>query len=141
MISCFFIALSTIPFLFGIDANKGEIFILDMGKPIKIFDLAKKLIRLSGLKEKLDPDDNGDILIKFTGLKKGEKEHEELLIGDDYQRTENNSIMIVHEPLLEKNVFNDLLKQLKDAVDKENNDDLPEILNKFFDVKIPTIKR
>ena len=49
--------------------------------------------------------------------------------------------MIVHEPLLEKNVFNDLLKQLKDAVDKENNDDLPEILNKFFDVKIPTIKR
>ena len=74
-------------------------------------------------------------------MKKGEKEHEELLIGDDYQRTENNSIMIVYEPLLEENVFNDLINQLQAAVDKENNDDLPEILDKFFDVKSPTIKR
>ena len=117
--------------LASIESNKGEIFILDMGEPIKIYDLAKKIIRSFGLKEKLNQNDEGDILIKFIGLRKGEKEHEELMIGDDYKRTANNLIFIASEPVLKKNKFNELMADLEKNINLGNNNLISNV-NNFF---------
>ncbi|EJS89362.1 Rfb, partial [Pasteurella multocida subsp. multocida str. Anand1_cattle] len=67
----------------GAMAKGGDVFILDMGEPVKILELAKKLILLSGLSIKNENNPNGDIEIKFTGLRPGEKLYEELLIGGE----------------------------------------------------------
>ena len=117
--------------LASIESNKGEIFILDMGEPIKIFDLAKKIIRSFGLKEKLNQTDEGDILIKFIGLRKGEKEHEELMIGDNYKRTANNLIFIASEPVVQKSIFNELMDDLEKNINSDNNN-LIKTINNFF---------
>ena len=69
--------------------SKNDIFVLDMGKPIKILNLAKRMIRLSGLVEKDEKHPNGNIEIKFTGLRPGEKLHEELIVGNTINKTEN----------------------------------------------------
>ena len=61
-------------------SNKGNLFVLDMGEPIKIFDLAKKMVELSGLKWKASENEEGDIEIKIIGLRPGEKLFEELMI-------------------------------------------------------------
>ena len=61
----------------------GDVYLLDMGQPVKILDLARKMIRLSGLEVKDVDHPNGDIEIVFTGLRPGEKLYEELLIGDN----------------------------------------------------------
>jgi len=81
----------------GAMGKGGDVFVLDMGAPINISDLATKMIRLTGLTviDKLNPD--GDIAIKYTGLRPGEKLFEELLIGDDITQTEHRRIMSAHE--------------------------------------------
>ena len=81
----------------GAMSTGGDVFVLDMGKPVKIKDLAEKLIRLSGLKIKDKINPNGDIEIKYTGLRAGEKLYEELLIGDNVSKTENPLIMRAKE--------------------------------------------
>lgn len=78
-------------------ANGGEVFVLDMGDPVKITDLAKKLIYLSGLTVKDASNLNGDIEIKYTGLRPGEKLYEELLIGNNPIPTEHERIMKANE--------------------------------------------
>ena len=65
----------------------GDVFVLDMGEPVQIINLAKRMINLSGLTPKDDDNPNGEIEIQFTGLRPGEKLHEELLIGSDTRRT------------------------------------------------------
>lgn len=75
----------------------GEVFVLDMGEPVKIADLARKMIHLMGLEEKTDDDPGGDIEVVFTGLRPGEKLYEELLIGDDPQGTAHPRIMMARE--------------------------------------------
>ena len=74
----------------------GDVFVLDMGEPVKIADLAEKLIKLSGL-EIIDSEGHGDISIEYTGLRPGEKLYEELLIGDNVDGTEHPRIMKAHE--------------------------------------------
>lgn len=74
-------------------AKGGDVFVLDMGKPVKIYDLAKRMIELSGLKIKDAKNIEGDIEIKITGLRPGEKLYEELLIGDDPEATVHPKIM------------------------------------------------
>jgi FlaA1/EpsC-like NDP-sugar epimerase len=74
----------------------GDVFVLDMGEPVKISDLAEKLIRLSGL-DIVDAEGHGDIEIQYTGLRPGEKLFEELLIGDNVDGTEHPRIMKAHE--------------------------------------------
>ena len=73
--------------------SKNDIFVLDMGKPIKILNLAKRMIRLSGLVEKDEKHPKGNIEIKFTGLRPGEKLHEELIVGNTINKTENSHIL------------------------------------------------
>lgn len=78
----------------------GDVFVLDMGEPVKIVDLAEKMIRLSGLSVRDERNPHGDIAIEFTGLRPGEKLYEELLIGEDVKSTEHPMIMRAEEDML-----------------------------------------
>ena len=79
----------------------GEVFVLDMGNPIKIYDLAKKMIRLSGLEVFDMETKEGDIEIEFTELREGEKLFEELIIGDEVSKTKHDRILKADEESLE----------------------------------------
>ena len=78
----------------------GDVFVLDMGEPVKILDLAKRMIKLSGLTVKGDARPDGDIEIVYTGLRSGEKLYEELLIGDNVSVTEHPRIMRAEEEII-----------------------------------------
>ncbi|MEJ1355782.1 MAG: nucleoside-diphosphate sugar epimerase/dehydratase [Candidatus Sedimenticola sp. (ex Thyasira tokunagai)] len=84
----------------GAMGQGGDVFVLDMGEPVKILDLARKMIRLSGFEVKDDDHPKGDIEIRFTGLRPGEKLYEELLIGDNVKPTEHPLIMRAEEEVL-----------------------------------------
>ena len=92
----------------GAMGKGGDVFVLDMGDSVKIKDLATKMVRLSGFEVKNDTNPHGDIEIKCTGLRPGEKLYEELLIGDNVGETSHERIMTANEvmlPLAELNVF------------------------------------
>lgn len=82
----------------GAMGQGGDVFVLDMGSPVRILDLAKRMLHLSGLTERDTLHPQGDIEIAITGLRPGEKLYEELLIGDNAQPTEHPRIMKAHEP-------------------------------------------
>ncbi len=81
-------------------AKGGDIFVLDMGQPVKIMDLARRMIELSGLTVKDGQNTEGDIEIEITGLRPGEKLYEELLTGDNPKPTFHKRIMMDHEDFL-----------------------------------------
>ena len=114
----------------GAMAQGGDMFVLDMGEPVRIVDLARKMIRLSGLeiKDKLNPD--GDIEIQFTGLRPGEKLYEELLIGDNVSETGNPMIMRAEEEMLTWYDLKSILDGLEQAVDSGDQVKLRELLIK-----------
>jgi len=93
----------------------GEVFVLDMGEPVKIADLARKMIHLMGLEEKTESNPAGDIEVTFSGLRPGEKLYEELLIGDDPQGTSHPRIMMAREVYLPWEQVEDFLSQLQRA--------------------------
>lgn len=93
----------------------GEVFVLDMGEPVKIADLARKMIHLMGLTERTDDRPNGDIEVTYTGLRPGEKLYEELLIGDNPQGTAHPRIMKAREALLPWGEMDALLEELSRA--------------------------
>ena len=78
-------------------AKGGDVFVLDMGQSVKIMDLARRMIELSGLTVKHEQNPDGDIEIQITGLRPGEKLYEELLIGDNPKPTSHSRIMKAHE--------------------------------------------
>ena len=84
----------------GAMGEGGDVFVLDMGKPVKIVDLARRMIRLSGMTVKDDAHASGDIEIKVVGMRPGEKLYEELLIGDNPETTAHPRIMKAHEQFL-----------------------------------------
>lgn len=84
----------------GAMGQGGDVFVLDMGQPIKIIDLARRMLHLSGLSERTPAHPQGDIEIAITGLRPGEKLFEELLIGDNPEPTEHPRIMKAREPHL-----------------------------------------
>lgn len=84
----------------GAMGTGGDVFVLDMGQPVRIYDLASRIVELSGLTLKTQSDPEGDIEITVTGLRPGEKLYEELLIGDNSERTQHARIMKAHEELL-----------------------------------------
>jgi len=81
----------------GAMGKGGDVFVLDMGKSVKIVDLATKMIHLSGFSVKDEHNPDGDVSIEFTGLRPGEKLYEELLIGDNVTGTDHERIMTAHE--------------------------------------------
>ena len=81
----------------GAMAHGGDVFVLDMGSPLKIVDLARRMAQLSGLSLRDAHNPEGDIEIKITGLRPGEKLYEELLIGDNPEKTAHQRIMKAHE--------------------------------------------
>jgi FlaA1/EpsC-like NDP-sugar epimerase len=114
----------------GAMGKGGDVFVLDMGEPLRIVDLAKKMIRLSGLQVKDESNPNGDIEIKYTGLRPGEKLYEELLIGDNVLETDNQMIMRAQEDMLAWNELRLILDKLKVAIDDCDQKKLRELLIK-----------
>ena len=97
----------------GALGHNGQVFVLDMGEPVKILDLAKRMIHLMGLKEHSEGNvEEGDIEIKFTGLRPGEKLYEELLIGDNVEGTGHQKIMTASEEKLSWDEMEKLLSEL-----------------------------
>jgi FlaA1/EpsC-like NDP-sugar epimerase len=93
----------------------GEVFVLDMGEPVRIADLARKMIHLMGLEEKTEDNPDGDIEIIYTGLRPGEKLYEELLIGDNPQGTAHPRIMMAREVSLPWAEVEDFLNKFSHA--------------------------
>lgn len=113
----------------GAMANNGELFVLDMGQPVKILDLAENMIKLSGAH---------DIEIIETGLRPGEKLYEELLIKSDIlTKTDNDLIFIEKDTPLSKEVINEKLQVLKKAIENEDDNDAREALRSV----VPTFRR
>jgi len=100
----------------GAMASGGEVFVLDMGEPVKIYDLARNMIELSGMRVCDDENPDGDIEIKVTGLRPGEKLYEELLIGDNVAGTEHQKIMRADEDYLSAKLFYDELAVMDRAI-------------------------
>ena len=101
----------------------GDVFLLEMGSPINILDLAKQMIKLSGKQTKDSFNPNGDIEIEFTGLRPGEKLYEELLIGDDVQKTSHQHIMTANEEKLSFSTVESFMEQFQnlDAFSTKNS--------------------
>ncbi|WP_443113636.1 polysaccharide biosynthesis protein [Herbaspirillum seropedicae] len=97
----------------GAMAKGGDVFVLDMGQPVKIMDLARRMVELSGLTVKDQQCPEGDIEIAITGLRPGEKLYEELLIGDDPKATIHPRIMKAHEEFIRWAEFEDKLNALE----------------------------
>ena len=115
----------------GAFANQGEIFVLDMGEPVRIDDLARNMIRLSGF----EPD--VDIAIQYTGLRPGEKLYEEMLMREEGLRTTANKLIHIGKPLDMDGVkFREQLDKLEEAC----NSNSPEIFDLVAQA-VPTYKR
>ena len=100
----------------GAMAKGGDVFVLDMGEPIKIYELARQVIRFSGLEMKDQENPEGDIEIIFTGLRPGEKLYEELLIGGVVSGTDHASILRAEESKLPAKKINKILLELESAI-------------------------
>jgi FlaA1/EpsC-like NDP-sugar epimerase len=98
----------------------GDVFVLDMGEPVKIVELAEKMIHLSGLSVRSERNLQGDISIEFTGLRPGEKLYEELLIGENVAATQHPMIMCANEDHLPWDVLKGRLSELLIAVEKDD---------------------
>ena len=105
----------------GAMGGNGEVFLLDMGEPVKILELAKRMVELSGLKVK-DANNQGDIEIKITGLRPGEKLYEELLIGEHPIATDHPEIFMGMEDFLAEQELTPIVAELI-SISKEGNAD------------------
>ncbi|MDB3976665.1 polysaccharide biosynthesis protein, partial [Gammaproteobacteria bacterium] len=112
----------------GAMGKGGDVFVLDMGEPVKIYELAKRLIYLSGMEVKDENNPEGDIEIIFTGLTPGEKLYEELLIGDNVSTTEHKQILRAEEDFLPSDELEIHLNALKKAYKASDVLALREIL-------------
>ncbi|WP_460233643.1 polysaccharide biosynthesis protein [Aurantivibrio plasticivorans] len=106
----------------------GDVFVLDMGEPVKILDLAKKMIHLSGLTLRDEKNRDGDISISVTGLRPGEKLYEELLIGDNVSGTEHPRIMRAEESSLPWEETSKMIYDFISACDEHNTQRIKSIL-------------
>lgn len=112
----------------GAMGKGGDVFVLDMGESVKIIDLAKQMIHLSGLKLKDAANPNGDIEIKITGLRPGEKLYEELLIGDEVLKTTHPRIMTANEVMLPWPQLSAILTRMQTACNEADQPTLRSLL-------------
>ena len=108
----------------------GEVFILDMGKPVKILDLAKKMMRLLGYSEKINDSNKKGIEIQFTGLRPGEKLYEELLIGKDPIMTSHKDIFMEKESLIDSAKIELIINEIEDNIRTNNTNKLINVLER-----------
>ncbi|MBV6661206.1 polysaccharide biosynthesis protein [Pseudomonas yamanorum] len=106
----------------------GDVFVLDMGLPVKIVELAEKMIHLSGLSVRSEKNPHGDICIEFSGLRPGEKLYEELLIGDNVVPTQHPMIMSANEDHLPWETLKERLTELLVSVEKDDYDRVRQLL-------------
>lgn len=99
----------------GAMGQGGDVFVLDMGEPVKIVELARRMIRLSGFEVKDEAQPDGDIEIVYTGLRPGEKLYEELLIGDNVSKTRHEKIMRAEEKIIAWESLSKILEELERA--------------------------
>lgn len=115
----------------GAQAKGGEIFVLDMGEPVRILDLAENLIKLSGFKP------YEEIKIEFTGLRPGEKLYEELLMSEEGLEATENSLIHIGKPIdMDEETFLETLDKMKDAMYDERND-IRELVKSIVPTYIP----
>jgi FlaA1/EpsC-like NDP-sugar epimerase len=108
----------------GAMGSGGDVFVLDMGEPVRIYDLASRIVELSGLKLRNEKNPLGDIEIKITGLRPGEKLYEELLIGDNTETTQHPRILKAHEKFIPLEQLQEHLNSLNLAL---SANDVPTI--------------
>jgi FlaA1/EpsC-like NDP-sugar epimerase len=106
----------------------GDVFVLDMGEPVRIVELAEKMIHLSGLSIRSERNPQGDIAIEFTGLRPGEKLYEELLIGDNVSATQHPMIMSANEDHLSWDLLKAKLAELLAAVEEDDYSKVRQLL-------------
>jgi len=112
----------------GSMAEGGDVFVLDMGQPVKIFDLAKRMIELSGLILRDEENPEGDIEIEIIGLRPGEKLYEELLIGDDPSPTRHERIMQAKEEVISWAELEPKLAELTEALVSQDVAEIKRLL-------------
>lgn len=117
----------------GAMGQGGDVFVLDMGEPVKILELARRMIHLSGftVRDKANPD--GDLEIQFTGLRPGEKLYEELLIGDNVTETAHPKIMRAEEVVIVWSALEKVLQQLDTANHDDNSAEARKLLLSTID--------
>ncbi len=125
----------------GAMGQGGDVFVLDMGEPIKIYDLAVKMIHLSGLQVLDENNKDGDIEIQYTGLRPGEKLYEELLVGDNSSLTENKMIIRAREKMINWDILKPMLDELKEKSIIDDQVKIREMLTKIVPEFVPKPKR
>ena len=115
----------------GAMARGGDVFVLDMGEPVRIMDLARRMVELSGLRVRDSEDPEGDIKIQVTGLRPGEKLYEELLIGNQPEPTEHSRIMKAHEDFLGWSKLDSKLDALTVALNSNDVDLIRSLLQQL----------
>ncbi|VXD01070.1 polysaccharide biosynthesis protein [Sphingomonas sp. 8AM] len=122
----------------GAMGTGGEVFVLDMGEPVRIYDLAIRMIQLAGLQPRVAASDGGDVEIVFTGLRPGEKLYEELLIGDSPKSTRHPRVMVANERHLTLEEIHLLLDQLGEALRQRDVTSLLDVLTRAVEEFKPT---
>lgn len=112
----------------GSMARGGEVFLLDMGNPVRILDLAIRMIELSGLRIRDEQNPQGDIEIKVTGLRPGEKLYEELLIGNNPLPTQHPKIMKAEETFIPSDDLMPKITKLKTACESNESNQIRQLL-------------
>lgn len=117
----------------GAMGTGGDVFVLDMGEPVKILDLAKRMIHLSGFIEKDELHPEGDIAIEYTGLRSGEKLYEELLIGKNVSETQHQKIMRAEEKVIDFSSLEIILQDIEKYNDSDDCQQVRKILMSHVD--------
>ena len=121
----------------GAMGQGGDVFVLDMGEPVKIVELAEKMINLTGLTVRSESNPSGEIAIEFSGLRPGEKLYEELLIGDNVSPTKHPMIMRADEEFLPWPELTVVLQELLEAVEKGDCVLIRQLLRQTVDGYVP----
>ena len=116
----------------GAIAKGGEVFVLDMGEPIRIYDLAVRMIQLSGLQVRDENNPEGDIEIQYTGLRPGEKLYEELLVDGKYALTENKLIMRAEEDVVNWDKLEPILAEIEEAALNSETEKIYTLLSQLI---------
>jgi FlaA1/EpsC-like NDP-sugar epimerase len=116
----------------------GDVFVLDMGKPVQILKLAQTMIQLMGKSIKSDENPDGDIEIEYSGLRPGEKLYEELLIGDNCIGTDHAMITRAMEKSLTKEKLREFLSRLENAMSNYDLEDLVKTLQQSVEEYTPS---